>query len=73
LDELENKKQQQELKQNEKSSPELEITSVLAYLIAIIWGFVTLASVFTAQYTTLEAVTPVMLTVAGFLFGYRRH
>lgn len=42
----------------------------LAFGISGIWAVVTIASMLAKDYTALEVITPVMLIVAGFAFGY---
>lgn len=49
------------------------LTTILALLVAVVWSVVAIASVITAQYNSLAIITPVMLIVAGFLFGYKRN
>lgn len=43
----------------------------IAALVAICWASAVIDSVVTTQYKTLEVVTPVMMIVTGFLFGYQ--
>lgn len=47
------------------------LTTVLAYIISLVWATVALASLVIKEYTALTVVTPVMLVVAGFLFGLK--
>ena len=47
------------------------LTTVLALIISLVWSTVAVASVFIHEYTALTVVTPVMLIVAGFLFGLK--
>lgn len=47
------------------------LTIYFAVGVGSVWAIVTLVSLVTENYTTLTAITPVMLIVAGFLFGYR--
>lgn len=47
------------------------LTTILALLISGVWATVTIADIFISNYTAIEVVTPVMLIVAGFLFGVR--
>lgn len=49
------------------------LTTILALLIALVWAVVAIASVITQEYNSLAIITPVMLIVAGFLFGYKRN
>lgn len=43
----------------------------VAVMVAVVWAAAGLASVITQQYKTLEIVTPVMMIVTGFLFGFQ--
>lgn len=43
----------------------------IAGAVVSVWMITALASVITKDYTSLGAVTPVMMIVAGFLFGSR--
>jgi uncharacterized membrane protein YjjP (DUF1212 family) len=45
------------------------VVNVLAFVVSGVWAAVALSSVLTQDYTALSIVTPVMLIVAGFLFG----
>lgn len=45
--------------------------TALTLIVSTVWAVTTLASVVTGKYGTLEAVTPVMTIVAGFLFSAR--
>jgi hypothetical protein len=47
------------------------LTTYFAIGVGAIWAVVTLISLYTKSYTALTAITPVMLIVTGFLFGYR--
>lgn len=42
----------------------------LAIFIAAVWAIVIIASIVTGDSTLAAAVTPVMLIVAGFVFGF---
>lgn len=44
---------------------------ILALGISAIWAIATLVSLVTKEYTPLVTITPLMLIVAGFVFGYR--
>jgi hypothetical protein len=46
-----------------------QLTTVLALIISFVWSVVAIASLVIKEYTALTVVTPVMLIVAGFLFG----
>lgn len=48
-----------------------KLTTIVTLLVAGVWAVVTLASLVVREYTVLGAITPVMLIVAGFLFGIR--
>ncbi len=47
------------------------LTTALAILVGSVWALAAVASLITGESTVLAAITPVMLIVAGFLFGYR--
>lgn len=47
------------------------LRSIIAIAVALCWVVAVLASVVTQEYKTLEIVTPVMMIVTGFLFGYQ--
>jgi len=47
------------------------LTTILALMISGVWSIVALTSLIIRDYTALTVVTPVMLVVAGFLFGFR--
>lgn len=47
-----------------------EIAAPIALLIAVIWAIVAIGAVVTDRYTALSIVTPVVLVVAGALFGF---
>lgn len=47
------------------------LRNFIAALVAIIWAVTAVASVVTQQYQPLEVVTPVMMLVTGFLFGFQ--
>lgn len=47
------------------------LVTIFAIGVGAVWAIVTLVSLYTKEYTPLTAITPVMLIVAGFLFGYR--
>lgn len=49
----------------------LNIRNLIAGAVVSVWTITALASVITNNYTSLGAVTPVMMIVAGFLFGTR--
>lgn len=49
------------------------LTTILALIIASVWSIVAIASVITQEYNSLAIITPVMLIVAGFLFGYKKN
>jgi len=51
--------------------PRENLTTLIALAVCSIWMIVALVSLYTRDYTPLTIVTPVMLIVAGFLFGYR--
>ena len=46
---------------------------VFAFSIAAIWMLATLVSMITKEYAVLTAISPVMMTVSGFLFGLKGH
>lgn len=43
--------------------------SVVGYFIALVWGVGLVAGIATGDYEAFRDATPVMLVVAGFLFG----
>lgn len=45
------------------------VVITLALSITSVWSIAALASIITHDYSALSIVTPVMLIVAGFLFG----
>jgi hypothetical protein len=47
------------------------LTTIIALAVSFVWTAVALASLFLKDYTALGIVTPVMLIVAGFLFGLK--
>ena len=47
------------------------LTTMFAVGVGTVWAVVTLVSLYTQSYAALTAITPVMLIVTGFLFGYR--
>jgi hypothetical protein len=49
----------------------LSMRSFIAAAVVSVWSITSLASIVTGNYTSLGAVTPVMMIVAGFLFGTR--
>ena len=49
------------------------LTTILALVIAFVWAVVAISSVVTQEYNSLAIITPVMLIVAGFLFGYKKN
>lgn len=48
-----------------------QLTTALAIVVAAVWAVAALAAILNGRTTVLAAITPVMLIVAGFLFGYR--
>ena len=48
------------------------LTTILALMIALVWSIVAISSVITKDFNSIAIITPVMLIVAGFLFGYKR-
>jgi hypothetical protein len=48
-----------------------QLTTVLAIVVATVWAVAALTATLTGETPVLAAITPVMLVVAGFLFGYR--
>lgn len=49
----------------------LSMRNLIAGAVVSVWTITALASIITNNYTSLGAVTPVMMIVAGFLFGTR--
>jgi hypothetical protein len=47
------------------------LRTIVALMVAFGWMAALLASLYTGQYKGLEVVTPVMMIVTGFLFGYQ--
>jgi ATP/ADP translocase len=50
---------------------ELSMRNIIAGAVVGVWSITALASIITSDYTSLGAVTPVMMIVSGFLFGSR--
>ena len=50
-----------------------QLISVIALLVAGVWALVALISLLLKDYTGLSIVTPVMVIVAGFLFGFKKN
>lgn len=48
------------------------IRTGIALLVAGVWAITALSTLVTQNYTALGAVTPVMMVVVGFLYGFRR-
>ena len=48
-----------------------QLTTVMALIVSGVWAIVAIASLLIKEYTALTVVTPVMLIVAGFLFGVK--
>ena len=46
---------------------------IIALTVAAVWAVVSLVSLLIEDYTGLTIVTPVMVIVAGFLFGIKRN
>lgn len=44
----------------------------VALFVVLLWTIVTVVSLYRRDYTGLSIITPVALTVAGFLFGFKR-
>jgi ATP/ADP translocase len=49
----------------------LSMRNIIAGAVVSVWTITALASIVTNNYTSLGAVTPVMMIVSGFLFGSR--
>jgi ATP/ADP translocase len=47
------------------------LTTIVAIVVTVVWSIATLVALARKDYTGLSIVTPVMLVVAGFLFGLR--
>lgn len=47
------------------------LRSIIAIAVAGVWAVTSIAAVITQQYQALEVVTPVMMIVTGFLFGFQ--
>ena len=47
------------------------LTTAIALAVCAVWSITAVASLVIREYTALTIVTPVMLIVAGFLFGLR--
>jgi hypothetical protein len=50
-----------------------ELVYIIALVVAGVWAIVSLVSLFLKDYTGLTIVTPVMVIVAGFLFGFKKN
>jgi hypothetical protein len=46
---------------------------IIALVVAGVWAIVSLVSLLLKDYTGLTIVTPVMVIVAGFLFGFKKN
>lgn len=44
----------------------------IVIVVALVWATIALSTIITSDFTALGAVTPVMMIVVGFLYGYRR-
>ena len=47
------------------------LTTVIALAVCAVWSVAAVTSLVTQEYTPLTVITPVMLIVAGFLFGLK--
>jgi ATP/ADP translocase len=47
------------------------LTTILALVICSVWAAAAAAAIVTGDTIVLAAITPVMLIVAGFMFGFR--
>jgi ATP/ADP translocase len=47
------------------------LTTILALVICSVWAVAAAAAIVTGDTIVLAAITPVMLIVAGFMFGFR--
>jgi ATP/ADP translocase len=47
------------------------LTTILALVICSVWTVAAAAAIVTGDTIVLAAITPVMLIVAGFMFGFR--
>lgn len=50
-----------------------DLRSFVAIVVLLVWAASGLTALYTGQFTVLKVTTPVMLTVAGFLFGFQRY
>ena len=50
-----------------------QLVYIIALVVAGVWATVSLVSLLLKDYTGLTIVTPVMVIVAGFLFGYKKN
>ena len=50
-----------------------ELVYIIALIVAGVWAIVSLVSLLLKDYTGLTIVTPVMVIVAGFLFGFKKN
>jgi hypothetical protein len=50
-----------------------QLVYIIALMVAGVWALVSLISLLLKDYTGLTIVTPVMVIVAGFLFGYKKN
>lgn len=50
-----------------------QLVYILALIVAGVWAIVSLVSLLIGDYTGLTIVTPVMVIVAGFVFGFKRN
>jgi hypothetical protein len=50
----------------------IDFRAFIALIVVFVWAILAISTLLTQNYTALGAVTPVMMIVVGFLFGYRR-
>lgn len=49
------------------------VTALLALLVAVVWAVVALVTLLTNNTVPLTVITPVMLVVCAFYFGFRKN
>lgn len=49
------------------------VRTFIAILVSTIWGLSAIAAVITEDYTGLGIITPVMMLVGAFIFGFREN
>lgn len=48
-----------------------KVRTYIAFWVTGVWGITVVAAIFIKDYTVLKIITPVVLIVMGFLFGFK--